>query len=52
MATALVSDPPRPRVVISSYLLRPWNPATTTIFRLSSAALIRSGSTRLIRAEE
>ncbi len=37
MATAEVSDPPRPRVVISPWSSAPWNPATTTIFPSSSA---------------
>ena len=30
MATAVVSEPPRPSVVMSSSLFRPWKPATTT----------------------
>ena len=42
MATALVSEPPRPRVVMSSYRLIPWNPATMTIFFLASSFWIRS----------
>ena len=49
-ATAEVSEPPRPRVVISSYLLMPWKPATSTIFLLSSSFWMRSVRTRLIRA--
>ena len=49
MATALVSEPPRPRVVMSSYRFRPWNPATMTMFPLSSSFLIRSVSTRRMR---
>ena len=50
MATALVSEPPRPRVVISSKRLSPWKPATMTIRFLSSSARMRSGVTRLMRA--
>ena len=49
-ATAEVSEPPRPRVVMSSYLLMPWKPATSTIFLLSSSFWMRSVRTRLIRA--
>ena len=29
-ATAVVSEPPLPKVVISKFLLMPWNPATMT----------------------
>ena len=50
IATALVSEPPLPRVVILSYLLTPWKPATITIFFLSSSFLILSESTVLILA--
>ena len=49
-ATAEVSEPPRPRVVMSSYLLMPWKPATSTIFLLSSSFWMRAVRTRLIRA--
>ena len=50
MATADVSDPPRPRVVMSSYLFSPWKPVTMTMRRLSSSARMRSPCTRLMRA--
>lgn len=42
--------PPRPRVVISSYLLIPWKPVTMTMAFLSSSANTRSVSMRLMRA--
>ncbi len=32
IATAVVSDPPRPKVVISPNSFKPWKPATTAIF--------------------
>ena len=50
MATALVSDPPRPRVVMSPKRLTPWKPVTTTIRRLSSSWRMRAGFTFLILA--
>ena len=49
-ATAEVSEPPRPRVVMSSYLLMPWKPVTITMVFLSSSVSTRSTSTRLMRA--
>ncbi len=39
-ATAVVSEPPLPRVVISPSSFIPWNPATTTIFFVSKHVLI------------
>ena len=39
-----------PRVVISSYLLIPWNPVTMTILFASSSLRIRSESILLNRA--
>ena len=51
-ATALVSDPPRPRVVTSPTRLIPWKPATRTILFLSSSRWMRSESMRLMRASE
>ena len=50
MATALVSEPPRPRVVISSSLFRPWKPATTTTRLRSSSEEMRSVSSLVMRA--
>ena len=50
MATALVSEPPRPKVVMSSSLLIPWKPATTTTRLRSSSDVMRSTSIRLMRA--
>ena len=52
MATALVSLPPRPRVVRSSILFRPWKPATTTTRLRASSLSMRSHSRRLMRALE
>ena len=61
MATAVVSDPPRPRVVTlpcisySPSSLRseaevPWKPATSTTFPESSSFSIRSVRTSMMRA--
>ena len=53
-ATAVVSLPPRPRVVISwsiaDVALWPWKPATMTTFPPSSSARTRRGSMPAIRA--
>ncbi|MCY1242023.1 hypothetical protein D9M72_549610 [compost metagenome] len=47
----MVSDPPRPRVVISLVVrLIPWKPATMAMCPLSRAVRIRWGSTSMIRA--
>jgi hypothetical protein len=43
-ATALKSEPPLPKVVISELVLIPWNPATMTILPFSSSFLILSVS--------
>ena len=49
-ATAVVSEPPRPSVVISWPVETPWKPATSTIFPSSSAAWIRCARTSTIFA--
>ena len=53
-ATAEVSEPPRPKVVISGtperLLLVPWNPATTTTLPSSSSRRTRSVLISRIRA--
>src|SRR3954469_19509200 len=55
-ATAVVSDPPRPRVVISASCgasaptLWPWNPATITTLPWSISRRTRAGSIPAIRA--
>ena len=49
-ATAVVSDPPRPSVVISWPVETPWKPATSTIFPSSSASWIRCARTSTIFA--
>ena len=49
MATAVVSEPPRPSVVISPCPVIPWNPATTTTLPSSNASIILSGSNSKIR---
>src|SRR3954469_3120963 len=55
-ATAVVSDPPRPRVVISASCgasaptLWPWNPATMTTLPWSISRRTRAGSIPAIRA--
>src|SRR3954471_10853933 len=49
-ATAVVSDPPRPRVVTSRAVLTPWKPATRTIRSSSSAWWMRSARTSRMRA--
>ena len=50
MATALVSDPPRPRVVMLSSSSTPWKPATTTTSFRFSDSTTRVESMLLIRA--
>ena len=49
-ATAVVSEPPRPSVVISWPVETPWKPATSTIFPSSSASWIRWARTSTIFA--
>jgi hypothetical protein len=49
-ATAVVSEPPRPSVVISCPVDTPWKPATSTIFPSSSASWIRWARTSTIFA--
>ena len=50
-ATAVVSDPPRPRVVTSLVSrLTPWKPATIGIAPSSSDCWIRPGVKSMIRA--
>ena len=41
-ATAVVSEPPRPRVVMLSSSSMPWKPATMTIVPSSSASRMRA----------
>ena len=50
MATAVVSLPPRPSVVMSPSSSTPWKPARTTIFPASSASRKRAVSIDLMRA--
>ena len=51
IATAVVSEPPRPSVVISfESALTPWKPATSAIPSSASAAWMRPGVTSRIRA--
>ena len=46
-----MSDPPRPRVVISLVpWLTPWKPATITMCFLPSASVMRPGVTSMILA--
>ena len=49
-ATAVVSEPPRPSVVISRPVETPWKPATSTIRPSSSASWIRCARTSTIFA--
>jgi hypothetical protein len=50
-ATAVVSEPPRPSVVMSLVSCdTPWNPATIAIAPSSSAACNRPGVTSMMRA--
>src|SRR5262245_7845027 len=49
-ATALVSDPPRPRVVILSSSSTPWKPAITTTSPACSDCIIFVESMFLMRA--
>lgn len=49
-ATAEVSDPPRPNVVISLVSDIPWKPATITIFSFSNCSFIRLVSISIILA--
>ena len=51
IATAVVSDPPRPSVVISlESALTPWKPATSAMPSSFRAAWMRPGVTSMIRA--
>ena len=50
MATAVVSEPPRPSVVMSPLASMPWNPATTGMAPSSSASKMRSLCTLMMRA--
>ena len=50
MATAVVSEPPRPRVVISLAVETPWKPATTHTFPSARASRTRSPRTSRIFA--
>jgi hypothetical protein len=49
-ATALVSEPPRPRVATRPARVTPWKPATTATSPASSAAASFSGGTSSMRA--
>ncbi len=49
-ATAVVSEPPRPMVVMSPFAARPWNPATTGTTPAARSALRPSQPTRSMRA--
>src|SRR6266851_2939729 len=51
-ATAVVSDPPRPRVVTSRSSVTPWKPATTGTLPPLSSSRMRSGLMAWIRARE
>ena len=42
MATAVVSEPPRPSVVMSSLASMPWKPATTGMTPAARASKMRS----------
>src|ERR671934_114245 len=44
-ATAVVSEPPRPSVVMSYSVETPWKPATSTIWPRSSASWMRRART-------
>jgi hypothetical protein len=46
----VVSDPPRPRLVISRRSLTPWNPATITMLSCSRACSSRNGVILMMRA--
>jgi hypothetical protein len=50
MATALVSEPPRPSVAIRPSRVTPWKPATTAISPESIAAPSRPGGISSMRA--
>jgi hypothetical protein len=50
MATAVVSEPPRPRVVMSPSSSSPWKPATTAISPRFSESVSRSASMERMRA--
>ena len=50
MATAVVSDPPRPRVVTSRSVDTPWNPATTGTRPSFKASRRRSARTSMMVA--
>ena len=49
IATALVSDPPRPRVAIRPEVVTPWKPAMTAITPASIEAVSASGGTSSMR---
>ena len=49
-ATALVSEPPRPSVVMLPSASTPWNPATTATVPAASVSRRRSASMRTMRA--
>src|SRR5574342_748654 len=51
MATAVVSEPPRPRVVTSLPGDTPWKPATMTTRPRASSSRTRTGRTSRMRAE-
>ena len=51
-ATAVASEPPRPRVVTSNAVETPWKPATRTIEPESSASWIRRARTSRILAPD
>ena len=51
-ATAVVSEPPLPSVVISRSSVAPWKPATTGTFPSLSACWMRVGLMSVIRARE
>ena len=50
MATAVVSEPPRPSVVMSYSVDRPWKPARITTLPASSDSLILCGRISTILA--
>ncbi len=50
MATAVVSEPPRPRVVMLPTSSTPWKPATVTMRFFFNSSLMRAVSMPMIRA--
>jgi hypothetical protein len=50
MATALVSDPPRPSVAIRLSGATPWKPATTATWPMPKRSISRSPSMSVMRA--